>query len=569
MSDFTVNDFSGGSNLLDDATKLAVSESYLIINGRSRYSNITPIKQPALVSGIPQGNYQGCYAAGNFLIVFVNGFAYYKDYSDANSSFQRVVDFSMSATEPVIYTALVPASTVNFARVPITSNKNDPINLVGTTSGSPQCLVCQDGSGINQPWLIFSDGSSRVSQNYLQWTQAKREYVPIGKQMLYSNGILYVISADINGRYTQINRSVSGRPLDFMVNITATGDKLLAESDGGARSVSYRVDYDEITALSAVTTTDGSFLVTTKRNSYLVTPNFGVTLFGEPTFRNAYLFSTGAINNFSVVDILGDTALIDFTGVRSFNAVSSIRFEGRNSPFSAKLSTLFSNIVQSSNNAAISFDNYALFSMDTIFGPAVIVYDTLRSSFVGIDSFTNLGVDGSNYPARIKQFAETKTTLGRRLFFITTSNKLFEYYAGETADCTVFTREFCSQDPNIELKPTGAYCIFTDSRENGQVTIKLFVDRIFQYTTTEDVEKNLSEVVPPTLVTPPFGVYTQDNVDNVDFNFLQVKQGWKFMTAISWNFLSTLTTIKATANDVKMESSLRTQIKNYSRFANP
>jgi hypothetical protein len=567
MSEYILNDFSGGSNLLDDATKLAKNEDYLIINGRCRYGNITPIKQPLQVEGIPQGNFQGCYAAGNFLVVFINGFAYYKDYSAPNTSFQRVVDFSMSATAPVIYTALVPASTVNFARVPITPNKNDPINLVGTANASPQCLVVQDG--LNQPWLIMSNGTSFVSQNYLQWTQAKREYVPIGRQMLYSNGILYVISADMNGRFTQINRSVSGRPLDFMVNITSTGDKLPAESDGGARSVSYRVDYDEITALSAVTTTDGSFLVTTNRNSYLVTPDFDSTLFGEPTFKNAYLFSTGAINNFSVVDILGDTALIDFTGIRSFNAVSAIRVEGRNSPFSAKLATLFSNIVQSTFNAAIAFDNYALFSMDTIFGPAVIIYDTLRSSFVGIDLFINLGLDDNNYPARIKQYAETKTILGRRLFFITTSNKLFEYYAGETSECTLFTREFCTLDPNIELKPTGAYCIFTDTRENGTVTLRLFVDRILDYTTTEEVDKNLDEIIPPTLVTPPFGIYTRDNVDNVDFNFVRSSQGWKYMLAISWDFLATLTTVKAVANDVKMESSLRTQIKNYARFARP
>lgn len=569
MSQYIQTDWSGGSNLLLDATQLADNENYLIINGRCRYGVVNSIQKPLQQPGLPYGNYQGVYAAGNFLIVFINGFAYYKDYSDrsGNAVFKRVEDFSMDSQVAVIYTALVPASTVNFSRIPTTPNTNDPINLVGTANSSPQCLVCQDG--INQPWVIFSDGSSQVTKNYNQWTQTKREYVPIGKQMLYSNGILYIISADLNGRFTQINRSVSGRPLDFMVNIDINGDKLPQESDGGARSVSYRVDYDEVTALTAVNTNDGSFYISTNRNSYMVIPGFTTTLFGEPTFTNIWLFSAGAINSFSVVDILGDTALIDFVGIRSFNAVETVRIEGKNSPFSAKLSKLFTGIIQSVNAAGTS-DNYAFFSMDTIFGPAIIVYDTLHENFVGIDMFDNLGVDSLDYPARIKQFAETKTNLGRRFFFITTSNHLYEYYASQdTAQCTVFLKEICSQDPQTEVKPTNCYGVFTDTQENGQVTFQLFVDRVFQYQTTETIDKVLTVITPPSLLIPPFGVYTKDNTSSLSVNFQQVAQGWKYMVSISWGFPSTLTNVKCVANDITMNNSLRSQIRAYANYISP
>jgi hypothetical protein len=243
--------------------------------------------------------------------------------------------------------------------------------------------------------------------------------------------------------------------------------------------------------------------------------------------------------------------------------VESVKLEGKNSPFSAKLAKLFTNIIQSVNAASTS-DNYAFFSMDTVFGPAIVVYDTLRENFVGIDMFENLGVDFDNYPARVKQFAETKTTIGRRFFFITTSNKLFEYYASPvTAICRLYTKEYCSNDPNVELKPTNCYSIFVDSQEEGLVTFQLFVDRILNYTTTESVDKNLT--IPTTIIPPPFGLYTQDSVDNVSTSFQQVRQGWKFLVAISWNFTSTLTNVKCIADDVKSMNSLRSQVKAYAR----
>jgi len=77
-------------------------------------------------------------------------------------------------------------------------------------------------------------------------TEDRREYVPVGKQMLWHDGILYVVSP--NGK--QIFRSVTGRPLDFMVNITPSGDKDPLEAVGGASSVSHSVDFEPITSIN-------------------------------------------------------------------------------------------------------------------------------------------------------------------------------------------------------------------------------------------------------------------------------------------------------------------------------
>ena len=114
--------------------------------------------------------------------------------------------------------------------------------------------------GINQPWLIQLNElinilTARKLNTYNQWSNVSsgansREYVPIGKQMMYLNSILFIVAP--NGR--SIYRSVSGRPLDFMVNIDVDGKKVPSEIIGGAASVSFAADFDEITCITPVAT---------------------------------------------------------------------------------------------------------------------------------------------------------------------------------------------------------------------------------------------------------------------------------------------------------------------------
>src|SRR5256885_6847067 len=330
---FHQRSFLGGMNLQVDPTRLQDSEYPLLINGRNRFDVINPIKKPVKALNLPSGNYQGIYAAGNFLIVFIDGKAYYRDVS-TSQVFNQVPGINMSSMAEVIFAELVPASTLNFQRIPAIDTRNSAIKLTSPVTGTPQALLIQDGQ--SQPWVILSDGSTRPTKRYDDWDSVdltKREYVPIMRQMLWQDGILYGISPDRKF----IFRSVSGRPLDFMINIDKDGNKLPTEAEGGAMSVAHAVDFDDITALNRLNTPNGSFFVSTRKNSYIVTPNFNDQIFGEPTFDTQYLFGTGCLNNFSMIDILGDSALIYFPGVRSFNAILQTFNEGRNAPFSLKV----------------------------------------------------------------------------------------------------------------------------------------------------------------------------------------------------------------------------------------
>lgn len=544
MESFLQDSFFGGINMQDDATRIANNEYFLLFNGRTRKNTIRPVKYPLDISnssGLPSiRKLQGLYGVGTYLLVFIDGEAYYRDFNSSSVEFNKIAGFQMSSIPERLYLQLVPASSLNFSRI-LSTTDNDPSSIVHLGSGlspSPTCAIVQDE--INQPRVIFPNGNTQITQTYDQWSQDNREYVPIGGQMLYDPGlgILYVVAKDLAGRYTQIYRSVSGRPLDFMVNITKDGDKLPTELEGGAQSVSHRVDFDEISAINRLDAGGGGFFVGTKRNSYIVSPNFERSLlFGEPTFNNSPLFSTGPQNIDSVVDILGDTALIDLTGIRSFNAVLQQKNEGRNTPFSAKISPLFEGIKQTTT-ASINFDNYALFSVQTVYGPAIIVYDTTRKVFVSIDIYPEVGL--------IKQFAEIKVGNTHKLFFITTSNKIFEYEGSTvTAICRLYPKEVTSNNPKIELQGKNLRLVFTELRELGEVQMTPFPDRVKSPSQTRNLTTSNQLIATPQPI--PYYTYSQDNVANVTFSFDDIL-AWKIGFLIEWNCDCELLTLEVACN---------------------
>lgn len=547
---FSKNSFSGGINQQVDATRIGANEYPLLVNGRTRYDVVEAINAPQMVtSGLPLGGkYQGCYAAGSYLLVFISGEAYYQDY-ETPGAFTKIIGFLLDTTVEYLYAEQVPASTVNFLRATASgaTSITDSINFTSTTSPSPQAVVIQDG--INQPWIIFPDGTARLCGTYATWLTTNREYVPVGKQMLFANGILYVISAD--GKL--IFRSVSGRPLDFMVAINSTGDKISPdELLGGARVVSHAVDYDVITCIKPSNTETNAVFVSTLRNSFLVVPSFELTVYGEPTFKNTYLFSTGVNNQFSFADVLGDSAFIDHTGIRQFNAVLSTRNEGKNSPFSAKLNPIFRDVAQGVS-ATGELDNYTFFSVNTIYGPAVLVFDTLARVFSSVDIYAGIGP--------VKMFAQIKTSTTRRLFFITSDNALYEAFASaafETA--SLYIGEFCSNDPSVEQKLDMLKLVFIDALESGAVTVKLFVDRLEDKTQSENILQNTTPSVVP--VSPlPFGAATSDTVRNLLLKFSGSRQGWKVGFLISWNFDVSLSHVKLMSNPITPNNSFEQQAR--------
>ena len=218
MIEFNRKSFLGGLNQQVDATRLAEDEYPLLINGRNRYDVLQPVQLPKQIIDSTIGNrrVQGAYAVGSILIVFAGGLAFYKDQNYPNANYNQINGFNMSANVAIIYAELVPISTLNYTRIPQTAGQaNTDIKLTTPIKASPAGLVVQDG--INQPYLIDANMEARPLNKYDAWGLENREYVPIGTQMIYVGGILYVVDGSL------ILRSVTGRPLDFMVIIKEDG----------------------------------------------------------------------------------------------------------------------------------------------------------------------------------------------------------------------------------------------------------------------------------------------------------------------------------------------------------
>jgi hypothetical protein len=540
--------FDGGMRRDIDPSKLEENEYTLLINGRNRNGTIQPVKLPTQITdGVPPSisKFQGLYAADSYVILFAAGKAYFRNYLSEGTGFAPVPGaFEMSPVADTLFAELVPASTINFTRsISDVTDKFSPIELVSATSGSPQALIVQDK--INQPRLILADGTSRLTQTFAQWTLTNREYVPVGGAMMMGDdGKLYIISP--SGR--EIYHSVTGRPLDFIIAVDANANKLATEAEADANALAYRPDYDPITAITKQGSAD-SFYIGTSKNSYLIKKT-GRLIYGEPVFARQFLFSTGPLNNFSIADILGDTALVDFSGIRSFNAVLQDKNEGRNLPFSKEIFRLIEGITQTST-AAITFDNYALFSVTTVYGPAILVYDTLLAKWVAVDIYPGVGL--------VKQFCEVKLPTGRFLFFITTDNKLYQAFAGNTATVSLYTKEFCTNDPEIQHKVDFLKTVFTDITETGTVTVTPLVDRKAGSTSTKPL--TTANGVPALPMVIPFGSFDKDVVDNETHKFMDAKQGFKTGFLITWNCDAQLSHISVVAVSVTGDTTLESQAK--------
>lgn len=516
---FIKSDFSGGLNRRDDTTKLQPSEYPLLVNARSRYNALEPIYSAVKqTSGLPTDVlFQGVYAAGSIVLVFAGGLAYYKDFSASSSNFTQVVGFTMSETAAYFYVEFVPASSRNFIRK-TTGTPNAAVNLGNTISQTPQCAIVQDGT--NQPWIINSDGTARISKNYNQWATDAREYVPIGKQMLYHNGILYVVSPD----GSQIFRSVTGRPLDFVVAIDNNG---AAVADAGA--VSFAVDYGAVSCIRPLNTDANAIFVGTSYRSYMVIPSFDTTLYGEPTYNNVPLFTTGPLSQFAFIELLGDSAFITFSGIRSFNAVQQLKREGKNAPFSTEIAPFLDDIIQDTV-AAINFDDYALFAVKTIYGDGVMVYDTLTNKWTAMDKLT--GISG------IKQFAEIKIPGTRRLFFITALG-LYEYYGSSSVEqAGWYFGDFTTSQPDIQHKPEVLNLVFSEPLETGVVRARVYTDSKMGGTAYGNID---TPVTPMSLTNRfPFGVSSQDRVRVIRLDIGRERTGYKQGVYVEWAFPATL-----------------------------
>lgn len=565
MGKFTKS-FSEGMDLFTEITRLGDNKYPLLVNGRARFGKITPINKPLrLTQGLPSAesaNYQGLFSAGNFAIAIANGQAFIRNYSsEVDINFLALPGFQLNAGVNEVFMELVPASTINYFRQMAGTDVNSALELGVNISNSPSAALFTDNS--SQPWVILSDGSTRITQNYLEWNKdANREYVPIGGPMIWDDvdGKLYMVSPD--GR--EVYQSVSGRPLDFMIAVNQTGDKVAPdELSGGAGVVSHKVSFSKITALGRVpTTVEGGFFASTLYQGFIVIPDWSDTIYGEPRqFSNHYVTSTGARDNNSFAgDVNGDSCFIDQTSIRSFNAILHVRNEGRNAPFSLAVSPLFENIIQEWT-ACTTFDNYAVFAVKTRYGNAFLWYDTLRQCWDSMDMFPEIA-------SPVRKIIEIKTdTNVRKLLFLTVAGEVYEYFGNteEVATCYAYLGDFCSGDAKIEQKLGTINVIMENTQTNGTIYASLFVDGKLVKKLGKPISRNTENVDTGTIAIP-FGDSSSDSVRNVLFDFNRAFTGWRFGVMFEWSFKSTLTHFIADTDDVSVKGN--TMQSQMSEFGN-
>lgn len=531
-----LSSFTGGMRRNVDPSELEDNEYVHGENIRVRDGYIKPVKGPLDISDqVPAGKKQGIYGYGTILVLFNGGKAYAKDFSDNAPQFSYINGFLMNDSVERIYAQDVPASWMNVERkLTDGTDITGGIKFLSEIAGTPAAIVCQDG--LNQPRLIFSTGLARAAKIENDWNnsdlteQDTREYVPVGKQMMYSpDGILYIFSPDSKIIY----RSVTGRPLDFVIAVDSNGDKLPSLSTGKpeASRLSYNLDFSPMTAIFNINSTPrrnteaAGFFVGTSQRSWVVYPTYDQLPYNEPTFSNQFVFSTGPLNQDSVEEVLGETVLITDSGPMTFSAITNSTSEGKNSPFYSKVAKLFQNITQTTTCIG-KFDDYVLFSINTLYGQGVLVYDTTTGTFPSLDIYPE--VNGV-----IKQFATIKVRGQKRLFFITTSDQLFEAFAGETAKWKTYLKEFGGEGEN-QVIPRRFRVTLANITENGTLTLQEFVDRKAGTSRPVDVSSNIASVTPPIAV--PFGNQSEDSVSDYSFPIEVPFKGERLGVMLSGDF---------------------------------
>jgi hypothetical protein len=566
VANYTQTSFLGGMNLSVDDTRLTEDEYKFAKNVRNRFGTLEGIKNAKDISsdiGAFTSNppIQAIYSVGEFVFVFFRGGCKYRKPQNPDTTWSVLYSGGTMHESNEIFVQAVPASTQNFlrkeTRVAGSALELDTAQTVQKTVAS---IIVQDG--VNTPRVIEISGgtvSDRAAKTYAEWsdgTHTSREYIPIGKQMAFFNNKLFVVSTD----GTEIYHSVSGRPMDFVIPIDTSGNKINAdETIGGAPATSYTVGYNEITALKVLNSE--ALFVSTLGGSYAVSLDYSFMVFGEPSFTKQFLFTANSVNQKSFIELLGDFAFLDPEGLRSFNAVMQSKNEARNSVFSLKVARLFKDVVQTTNKcAAVTFDDYALFACNTIYGHGILVYDILTQQFVSFDQLTD---DSNANIGAVIEFAKVETNNRRELFAIThgttTSSgepsyrcvKLFE--GTNYATAYVETRAFCTNDTRVEQKPQELRLLFNKIQRASAVTATQRVNDEF---TPDSSAGSQTKTVPVQDISIKFPVKLPANwsgpkqIQNLLYNFQCGQQGWKVSYALKWTNGITLSNFQLQTQDI-------------------
>jgi hypothetical protein len=544
---YETRSFSGGINAIDVDTEIDDNQYQLAINSRNRFGDVVPIQKHVVQTGLPAGNYQGGTSVGNVAIVFVNGKAYYQVHG--GTVWFRIANFQMDSIVDLLYTQAIPKSTANFIRKSGDSaNASITLSTNFNIGGNPAAILVQDG--FNQPWLIQFDAVTqtfvaRVTKNYTQWSSATltatdREYVPIGKQMFMLNQKLFIVAADGKSIY----QSVTGRPLDFMLNVDPNGNKLSSELRGGAQTTSFSFDSEVITCVRALNYPD-AFLYATEKQVRIIQLDYTFTIFGEPLPQQMQVLDFGIINQQSCAESLGDIIGIDNDGIKSFNAVASVENEGRNSVFSKNISKWLSESPHDVG-AMIRFDNYLMCYIRTKLGLAVVVYDEVRQQWCAADI-----TEATN----IRQFFTVEEGSVSKCYAVT-NNAVYLMFTGETSESAqVWLKAISPEDTKREHRGQFVQPVFRGATEDGNVTITEYADEKYSARETRNINESVMAMAWPLYF--PIGFNDKANMINNAFVFNKGILGKKLAYVIMWNTDAALKSVRIETMEVEKDAAIR------------
>ena len=525
---FRQTSFSEGMNCQYDPTKSSPNCFPLLLEGRSRRGVIAPTNKHVLLDA-PAGNYQCLTAFGSFLLLIIDGVAYYGNINDNPIIFRVVGNWStMDSSAERIYAELAPATSNLFNRTGTPDNSirifNDALAIF------EEAIYVFDG--LNPPQAVKPDASATALGSFATWTTDIPLYVPVGVLPAFSGAKLYCVSPD----FKRVLQSVSGRPSDFMVNLAPDGSK-----GGDADTVSQTVSFNSITALRGLST--GEVLVGTLYGTSVLELDTTNLQFGEPYLQPRFLFPAGPVNEISIIDILQDTAFITQSGIHSFNAVMQAKRSSNNFPFGARIRSLITNpdtekaIVQTKTCAGL-YDDYVFFGVNTIYGYGAIVFDTTTQNFQSLDlSF-----------GHVKQFANTKISGNERLFFITHDNKIYEAFASsEKHTARMLLGEWTPNEAPAQQVSFMVDSVFTNVKGSGQCKISFYADRVLRDSVILEVVND--EIINTLPIPIPFVEGRQ--VARAGFHFNNHYKAWKCAVMFEWNF-------KGELNEISVDGKIET-----------
>lgn len=191
------------------------------------------------------------------------------------------------------------------------------------------------------------------------------------------------------------------------------------------------------------------------------------------------------------------------------------------------------NGIKQTRPRAIVYDNYDIFSLDTLYGNLLAVYDNLLSKWVALDILTGLGA--------VKQFFTLETVTETRLYAITELNKLFELYQTRVDDPEapqLYTRSFIAQQEDGRINVTATQkgekldLYFQGGDEDSTVSILELVDGKKSQRTVLDMTRNVASLQFPFIF--PIIFSTSSTAKPTTFNLRQGKRGTKLAYVIQW-----------------------------------